>query len=71
MKCPICGNENIEENDNFCKECGNKLKEECNCWLKKDSYNCKESSCPGYGFYRKMKEETIRKDLKTAKPTNH
>lgn len=51
MKCEACGKEN-KETANFCKYCGSKLKEVCNCWIKKDNYNCGESSCPGYGLFR-------------------
>lgn len=51
LKCPYCGNERITDSDNFCGKCGKKLKTECNCWIKKGSYNCEEDSCPGYGLY--------------------
>ena len=37
-----------QEKDNFCGHCGKKLKTDCNCWIKKGSYNCGEDSCPGY-----------------------
>ena len=50
MKCQHCGNERIKEKDNFCSACGKKLKAECNCWIKKDSYNCGEDSCPGWAL---------------------
>lgn len=53
MKCHGCGNEKNKETANFCKECGAKLRKECWCWLKNgDSYDCGESSCPGYGLYK-------------------
>ncbi|GAB6953897.1 hypothetical protein [Mediterraneibacter glycyrrhizinilyticus] len=56
MKCTKCGNEDIKEGDNFCIVCGEKLKRKCRCWvLKKDNYDCGESSCPGYGLYRILK----------------
>lgn len=51
MECKNCGKEN-NESANFCTYCGSKLKDECNCWIKKGNYNCGESSCPGYGLFR-------------------
>ena len=49
MICHKCGNTKIKEEDNFCIACGAKLKKTCNCWvIKKENYNCGESSCPGY-----------------------
>ena len=52
MKCPECNAENHTES-NFCTSCGAKLKKKCKCWVKKkDSYDCGESNCPGYGLYR-------------------
>lgn len=50
-KCPVCGNEQISDQDNFCTNCGAKLRTICNCWVKKGSYNCSESSCPGYRLH--------------------
>lgn len=55
MRCLSCGGQN-QKDANFCRECGMKLKETCNCWVnKKDNYNCGESSCPGYGLFRLIK----------------
>lgn len=49
MICHKCGNPEIKEEDNFCVACGAKLKKACNCWvIKKENYNCGESSCQGY-----------------------
>lgn len=49
MICHKCGNPRIKKEDNFCVACGAKLKKTCNCWvIKKENYNCGESSCPGY-----------------------
>lgn len=48
MECPYCGSDKVKEKDNFCGHCGKKLKTDCNCWIKKGSYNCGEDSCPGY-----------------------
>lgn len=57
MKCMQCGKESNED-ANFCKKCGSKLKSTCKCWvLKKDNYDCGKSSCPGYGLYRLLKSK--------------
>lgn len=60
VKCSSCGY-TAEESHNFCKKCGKKLREICDCWVKKSNYNCGESSCPGYRLYvlemHKIKEE--------------
>nr|DAG13458.1 MAG TPA: PROTEIN/RNA Complex, archaeal, ribosomal, 50S, protein.0A [Caudoviricetes sp.] len=54
MICYKCGNPGIKEEDNFCVACGVKLKNTCNCWvIKKENYNCGESSCPGYKILTK------------------
>lgn len=50
MKCPKCLKEIKDNNDNFCKECGAKLRETCNCWMKNKPYNCGRSICPGYSL---------------------
>lgn len=42
-KCPACGSVQASEQDNFCPNCGVKLKQVCECWVKKGSYNCHES----------------------------
>ena len=49
MKCPVCGAK--EQNGNFCSECSTKLKEVCDCWVKKEPYNCEQEKCPGYRLY--------------------
>lgn len=54
MICHKCGNPGIKKEDNFCVVCGTKLKGICKCLvLKKDNYNCGESSCPGYKILTK------------------
>lgn len=56
-KCPVCGSTQVSKQDNFCTNCGTKLKLVCDCWVKKGSYNCNESSCPGYRLnYKELKE---------------
>lgn len=47
MNCPHCGSNQIKDSDNFCGFCGTKLRKICNCWIKKDSYDCGRDSCPG------------------------
>ena len=46
MKCPNC-HKQIQEG-NFCEMCGAKLKDICDCWVKKEPYNCRQEKCPGY-----------------------
>lgn len=48
--CPICEAEN-EIEANFCGGCGEKLKDFCDCWVKKEPYNCGQNLCPGYGLF--------------------
>ncbi len=50
MKCKNCGYE-YEQNLNFCIMCGKKLVEICNCWIKKEPYNCGQEKCPGYRLH--------------------
>lgn len=56
MKCKKCGG-SVSGEDNFCAACGEKLRKMCNCWIKKDNYDCGESSCPGYGLYKLEKSQ--------------
>ena len=50
IMCPHCGQENPEF-ANFCRRCGVKLKDVCDCWIKKRPYNCVQRRCPGYKIY--------------------
>lgn len=50
MKCPSCGWEHSEDT-NFCTNCSVKLKEVCDCWVKKEPYNCGLEHCPGYRLF--------------------
>lgn len=47
MTCKECGAEN-SDNANFCRMCGKKLRVVCNCYIKKEPYNCGQDQCPGY-----------------------
>lgn len=45
--CPRCGYR-APVTANFCKSCGSKLKEVCNCpWLNRP-HNCGKEVCPGF-----------------------
>lgn len=68
MKCPYCGSNRVKENDNFCGECGRKLKAVCDCWIKKGSYNCGEDSCPGRELF--IKELRALKTSEQARSQN-
>lgn len=54
MKCKNCGAECLD-NTNFCTKCGSKLKPICNCWIKKEPYNCGIDTCPGYKLFKMNK----------------
>lgn len=45
MKCPSCGGE--VQDVNFCRHCGKKLKDVCDCWVKEGPYDCGHEKCPG------------------------
>ena len=50
FKCKDCGTEN-PKSANFCKTCGGKLKEECDCpWLHQ-KFHCGEEKCPGFRIF--------------------
>ena len=46
MICKNCGKENRED-ANFCVSCSQKLRNVCNCWVKKMPYDCGLEKCPG------------------------
>ncbi len=51
VRCPICGTR-CGLQSNFCKSCGAKIRAVCDCWIKKEPYNCGQSKCPGYRLFR-------------------
>lgn len=55
VHCKKCGNRNSEA-ANFCRACGTKLREICDCWVKKEPYNCGQSECPSYRLFQKGKD---------------
>lgn len=60
MKCKSCGKE-IGIEANFCKFCGVKQHDVCNCGFLNKQYNCGHEKCPGTKIYaeilRKSKAE--------------
>lgn len=54
MACPACGSE-CSEQANFCRKCGTKLRDICDCWVKKGTYNCGQEKCPGYRLFAEEK----------------
>lgn len=50
MTCPHCGAKN-DDTANFCKRCSAKLRAICDCWVKKEPYNCGQGMCPGYRLF--------------------
>ena len=48
--CKVCGTVNAED-ANFCRMCAVKLKSVCDCWVKKEPYNCGQDQCPGYRLF--------------------
>ena len=54
MICPKCG-ATTETQANFCPLCGRKLRETCDCWIKKKPYNCGQGECPGYRLFQREK----------------
>lgn len=43
--CPFCRHTVVK--GNFCTYCSKKLVRQCDCWVKKQKYNCGFSQCPG------------------------
>ena len=43
--CPNCNSD--VENGNFCSACAWKLKDVCDCWVKKQPHDCGRDWCPG------------------------
>jgi hypothetical protein len=59
--CKHCGYENRAQ-ANFCRECGHKVAEVCDCWLRKTRYNCGMDECPDWLSYVR---ETYEQKLKS------
>lgn len=55
LKCGSCGTEN-PQSANFCRRCSAKLRMVCDCWVKKQPYNCGQDQCPGYGLFKILKD---------------
>lgn len=43
--CPFCRYTVVK--GNFCTYCSKKIVKQCDCWVKKQKYNCGFSQCPG------------------------
>ena len=54
--CEVCGAER-EETANFCRNCGSKIQEVCNCPFLGKAYNCGMQKCPGYGIRKIIKDQ--------------
>lgn len=45
MQCPNC-KATVSDNANFCRYCSAKLRKVCDCWIKKEPYNCGHCTYP-------------------------
>ena len=50
IQCKACGIDN-DAKANFCRSCGRKLRATCDCFVKKEPYNCGQDQCPGYRLF--------------------
>lgn len=67
MFCRFCGADH-KEKDNFCGNCGMKLRLVCDCYIKKKPYNCGQDQCPGYRlFLIEMLRDKLVRLLRGAK----
>lgn len=64
MICKTCGTENADS-ANFCRQCSAKLRAVCNCWIRKEPYNCGQDQCPGYRLFYQIKSEESEKMLRS------
>lgn len=55
--CPNCGYL-APAYANFCKKCGTKVKEICDCWVYEKPYNCGNPKCPENATYLHMTERS-------------
>lgn len=53
--CVHCGADN-PAGANFCRICGKRLKSVCECWVKKEPYDCGQDQCPGYRLFREVRQ---------------
>ena len=60
-KCPVCGNEQISDQDNFCTNCGAKLRTICNCWVKKAATTAVRVAAQGTGYITQILKSQIPK----------
>lgn len=56
-KCRNCGAE-VSQTANFCPHCGFRQHDLCDCWIKKEPYNCGQSKCPGYRLFQMEKHKS-------------
>ena len=68
MQCRFCGAEN-DDAANFCRMCGKKQREICNCGIKKKPYNCGQEKCPGYRLF--LMEARKAREAASASPILH
>jgi hypothetical protein len=52
VMCPNCGRDTVD--GNFCRRCGKKMREVCDCWVLKKQHNCGYDECPGLLVLRQV-----------------
>jgi predicted amidophosphoribosyltransferase len=55
LMCRACGLISAQIS-NFCINCGTKLVKVCDCWVKKEPYDCGQEKCPGHRLFLEMKK---------------
>lgn len=56
-QCKGCGADN-PKGANFCRKCGEKLRQLCDCYIKKEPYNCGQDRCPGYRLFLMERDQS-------------